>query len=92
MTLSQVESLSEQEMDMVLYIVNVLQPTTSKLEIEPRNLTWFKHKFLVQKIVDVFQQIKPEYHPVYVSLLAKLGVQAQINVTPPPSEPVPPTP
>lgn len=89
MTLSQLDSLSDLELMMCLYIVNTLQPTKPPLEIQPRGLTWFKNDILVKKIIDSFQEVKPEYHYVYVSLLAKLGVQANITYQTPQEQPQP---
>jgi hypothetical protein len=87
MTLSQLDSLTEDELAMCLHVVNILQPVKPPLEIQPRGLTWFKHDMLVKKIVDSFQEVKPEHHSVYVSLLQKLGVQANITCNPPPEPP-----
>ncbi len=74
MTLNQLETLTEDELAMCLYIVNVIDPMTCpKMEFEPRNLTWFKHEFLVKKIVNSYTRVLPEGHATYVSLLGKLG-------------------
>ena len=64
--------------------MNILQPVRPPIEIPPRGLTWFKHDVLVKKLLDVFQQVKPEYHPLYASLMQKLGVKVEINPIPPP--------
>jgi len=85
MTLSQLESLSDDELAMALYIVNVLKPVQPPIgEINPRGLTWFKHDLLVKKILDCFPLVKPEHHPIFVSLLDKLGVKVEIHAQPPP--------
>jgi hypothetical protein len=86
MTLNQLETLTDEEMAIVLYIVNVVAPPESpKMEFEPRHLTWFKHDMLVKKIVDAFPKVKPEGHDTYKSLLAKLGMVIEIrkNIVPP---------
>ena len=88
MTLNQLYNLTEQELDMCLYIVNVLKPVKPSLgEIPPRGLTWFKHDILIKNIVDCFSLVKPEYHAIYLSLLEKLGVNVEINVQPLPPPP-----
>jgi len=81
MTLNQLELLSEDELSMLLYVVNrVDPPCVPKMEFEPRHLTWFKHDQLVQKMLNIFPQLLPEAHPVYVSMMEKLGVKIEINV------------
>ena len=88
MTLSQLESLTDDELAMALYIVNVLKPVQPPMgEIPPRGLTWFKHDMLVKNIVDCFSLVKPEFHAIYLSLLTKLGVKVEIKQQPPPPVP-----
>lgn len=85
MTLSQLSSLTEDELAMCLYIVNVLQPTEPPLEIPAKGLVWFKRDALIKKVTDVFPQVKPEYHSIYLSLLEKMGVKVEIHKQPPPA-------
>lgn len=83
MTLNQLETLTEDELAMCLYIVNVIDPLAApKMEFEPRNLTWFKHEFLVKKIVNSYTRLLPEGHATYVSLLDKLGYKFEIPKQP----------
>lgn len=64
---------------MALYIVNIIAPLeSSKIEFEPRHLTWWRHEFLVKKIVDSYKRVLPERHTTYVSLLEKLGYKFEI--------------
>lgn len=92
MTINQLETLTESELEMILYIVNIIDPMTfPKVEFQPRTLTWFKHKMLVQKLVNAFPRVLPEGHATYQSLMNKLGVQGEIryetpSVTPPAAE------
>lgn len=84
MTLNQLASLTEDELDMVLYVINVMAPPDlPKMTFEPRHLTWFKHDMLVKKLLDSFKTLKPEGHSTYVSLMQKLGVKVEIK----PNEP-----
>lgn len=85
MTLNQLQTLTIDEVGMTLHVLNVIAPVGNPpMEFEePRHLTFIKHKFLVQRLVDCFQQIKPEAHPIYVSLMEKLGVKVEINQVPP---------
>jgi len=85
MTLEQLSSLTEDELAMCLYIVNVLHPMSPPMEIPPRGLTWFRPGVLEKKIGDSFQQIKPEYHGLFSSVLNNLGVQHEIRYETPPS-------
>ncbi len=79
MTISQLESLTEPELEMALYVANVLRPVRPPIEIPPRGLTWFKKGELEKKLVECFNNVKPEAHPIYSSLLTKLGVQHEIK-------------
>jgi hypothetical protein len=79
MTLSQLESLDEQELAICLYIVNVIDPLTCpKMELAYRDLVWFKHEFLIKKLVNAFPKLLPEGHAAYVSLLKKLNYEFKI--------------
>jgi hypothetical protein len=86
MTLNQLNSLDDQELMICLYIVNIISPPDCpKTEFGPNALTWFKHEFLVRKIVNAFPKILPEGYAVYVSLLDKLGYKFELppdKVTP----------
>jgi len=84
MTLNQLNSLDENELSICLYVMNILHPVKPPIEISPRGLTWIKHDVLVKKLLDVFQQVKPEYHPLYSSLMQKLGIKVEINPIPSP--------
>jgi hypothetical protein len=80
MTLVQLEDLNEDELAMALYIVNVVAPpAVPKMTFEPRHLTWFRHQELINKFLGIFNQLKPEGHATYVSLMQKLGVCVQIK-------------
>lgn len=88
MTLNQLQDLTEDELALALYVVNVISPPESpKMTFEPRHLTWFKHDALVKKLLGIFNQLKPEGHATYVSLMQKLGVCVEIKQQPPPNEP-----
>lgn len=83
MTLNQLESLTEDELAMCLYVVNVISPPDiPKVEFTARNLTWFRHDMLVQKLVDATPKVKEEAHDIYFSLLGKLGVKIEKTVCP----------
>lgn len=80
MTLNQLYSLDEQELALLLYIVNVINPLDfPKLDFQPRNLTWFKHDMLIKKLTDAFPRLNRDGHELYVSMLEKLGVKFEIK-------------
>lgn len=85
MTLNQLETLTEDELAIALYVVNVIAPPdVPKMTFEPRHLTWFKHDMLIKKLLDSFNKLKPEGHATYTSLMQKLGVCVQIKQNEPP--------
>lgn len=88
MTLNQLQTLTEDELCLVLYVVNHISPAISPPPpYQTYDLTWWKHKALVQKLLDAFPQVKPESHAIYTSLMEKLGVKVEINQVPPPEPP-----
>lgn len=86
MTLNQLETLSEDELALALYIVNVVAPPVlPKGPFEPRHLTWFNHEQLIRKFLEIFSKLTPDGHATYVSLMQKLGVCIQIQQHPVPN-------
>ena len=58
MTLNQLETLTEDELALALYVVNVIAPLeVPKMTFEPRHLTWFKHDMLIKKLLDSFNKL-----------------------------------
>jgi len=90
MTLAQLESLTEDELAMALFIVNHISPLDiPKMELQPRNLTWFKHDALTKKLMDAFPRVRPEGHETFVSMMQKLGITVTIHKVPVPQPPPP---
>lgn len=86
MTLNQLETLSEGELALAVYIVNVVSPPgLPKITFEPRHLTWFNHEMFIKKLLDVFPKLDVEGHATYVSLMQKLGVCIVIQNHPNPN-------
>ena len=53
MRISQLQSLTQEELQLLLYVVNMVEPLTFlKREIGPKQLLWFKHEMLVQKLTE----------------------------------------
>lgn len=86
MTLNQLNSLTEEELEMALFIVNCLENSSNKIQYNPQNLTWFKHDAIIKKFLRAFNQLKPEGHSIYVSLMKKLGIHIEINQSSPTNE------
>lgn len=85
MTIEQLSSLNEQELMLCLYVVNVLSPVKGVGEIPPRGLTWFRKGELEKRLMAAFNQVKPDAHSIYSSLLTKLNIQHEIKYEQPPS-------
>lgn len=85
MTLEQFDSLTEDEMAMALYIVNHISPVVS-YEIPPKGLLWFRKGALEARIQAAFPHVLKEAHPVFSSLLNKLGVAHEIRYETPPKK------
>lgn len=88
MTLNQLQTLNEDEIAMALFVVNNIFPTLPPMEYSPRNLTWIKHDILIKKLTDAFPKVKPEAHPIFASLMEKLGVKVTIEKVDPPALPI----
>ena len=89
MTLNQLYDLDERELCLILYVNNVTFPLElPKLELTAHELTWLRHDMLVKKLVDAFPRLKPEAHPIFVSLMEKLGVKGEIKYQQPPAMPI----
>jgi len=92
MTQHQLEELTEDELAILFYIVNVVFPMTCpKMEFDMNSIKWHKHDMLVKKLLDAFPRLKQEGHATYSSLLAKLGVKVEIKYEQPPAPEVPST-
>jgi len=83
MTLNQLESLNEQEINMMLYVVNVIShPGIPKIEFSPIHCTWFRDGVLNDKLLKALPSVNAEGRNTYLSLLNKLGVKVEQNVCP----------
>lgn len=80
MTLEQLSLLSDDELNMCLFIVNHIAPKQISYEIGPRDLCWFRKGILEKKLAESFDKVKPDYHSIYSSLLNKLSIQHKINI------------
>lgn len=88
MTIEQLTSLTDDELAMCLFIVNVFDPVSfPKMEITRSHMLSYKHDMLVHTLIKAFPRIKPEAYPIFVSLMKKLGVAGEIRMQQP--EPIP---
>jgi hypothetical protein len=73
MTFSQLKSLTDDELQLLFYVVNVLSPTTlPQIEYDYNSITWIRHQLLIQKLISVEPQIKDEFKEVFDRLMSKL--------------------
>ena len=86
MTQHQLEELTEDELALLFFIVNVASPIDCpKMEFDKNSIKWFRHDMLVKKILDVFPKLNREGHATYSSLLKKLGAYVEIKYEAPPT-------
>ena len=92
MTLNQLNDLTEEERDICLYAVSVVAPLDGPIieTLKPIHLTWLKDDVMVQKLIATFPQLLPDAHPIFLSLMKKLGVDGHIQNPPSPPPPPPP--
>ena len=77
MRISQLQSLTEEELQLLLYIVNVVEPLTiPKIEIGPKELLWFRHDALLWKLSQQESKLTPEGQTIFQGLMAKLNKKA----------------
>jgi hypothetical protein len=74
----QLQSLTDDELSLLLYVVNVIDPLKApKIEIGPKELLWFKHDALLGKLSQQETKLTPEGKVVYDGLMAKLKMTPQ---------------
>jgi hypothetical protein len=77
MRISQLQSLTQEELQLLLYVVNIVEPLTSpKIEIGLKQLTWFKHDELIKKLTNQESKLTPEGQVVFKGLMTKLNKTA----------------
>ena len=77
MRISQLQSLTQLELEVLLYVVNVLEPLTSpKIFIGPQELLWLKHDMLLRKLANQESKLTPEGQVIFKGLMDKLNKTA----------------
>lgn len=75
MKLQQLESLTEDELAMLWFILNkVNPPVIAGFELEPSLFVSIKHRRLMDRILQCAQHVKEEHHAVFTGLVNKLKV------------------
>jgi len=77
--LKTLQSLSEIEMDMVLYVTNKLHPPGFDIEVNKSILSMYKRDALIQICTHYRDKIKPEFEANYDTMLAKLNDHIEVT-------------
>ena len=75
MKLDHLDSLTEDELAILWYCINKIEPTVlSGIELETEVFTSIKHKKLMDRLLQCGQHVKEEHNAVFTGLVAKLKV------------------
>ena len=75
-----ISSLSEEELGMLLYFVNIVdRPLSHNISFEIKDLKYFRKDILTKKLLDSFNKLTPDGHPIFISLMEKFGVKVEIK-------------
>jgi len=75
MKIEQLKSLDEDELAILWYCVNKIEPVVlAGIELEPEVFTSINHKSLMNRLTNCRINIKEEHHQVFDGLVAKLRV------------------
>ena len=75
MRIEQLKSLDEDELAILWYCINKIEPTViTGIELEPELFTSINHKALMNRVTNCRLNIKEEHHQVFDGLVAKLRV------------------
>ncbi len=74
MRIGQLQSLTEYELSLLLYIVNKVDTISiPKIEIGPKELLWIKHDVLLWKLAKQESKLTPEGKFIFKGLMTKLN-------------------
>lgn len=76
MTLSQLHSLNEDEVALLWFIINKVNPPVLSWEMDPLLFCSINHTKLVNRILQCDKFIKPEHMDKFTSLKNKLGINS----------------
>lgn len=75
MRLEQLYSLSEDEIDILWFCINVVNPKIlRKVDLEPRDFVSIKHNALIERLKQCRQFVKEENLPIFDGLVEKISV------------------
>jgi hypothetical protein len=75
MKLEHLDSLTEDELAILWYCINkVNPPVLADIELEPELFIAIKHRKLMDRLLQCGQHVKEEYHSVFAGLINKLKV------------------
>ena len=76
MTIDQLKSLTEDELSMLWFCINKVNPSILKeIELEPILFTSINHKKLMNRLNQCKVHVKAEHQQVYDGLMGKLNVR-----------------
>ena len=85
-----VNSFSEEELSMILFIINKANPISFiNRQFEVSQLKWLNKDVLIKHLLDSFPKINPEGHETFKSLMLKFDVKVDINKIEQPKLPEP---
>ena len=74
MRIGQLQSLTEDELSLLLYMVNVINPLSiPKLEITPERLLWYKHDWLIDSLIKCEPNLTATGKTICKDILYKLN-------------------
>lgn len=85
MTQHQIEECTEPELELLLFVVNVIFPTIG-IEYDLNSIKWMKQDVLIKKLQDSFPKLNSEGHPIFISLMSRFGIV--VNIEPAPIPPI----
>ena len=75
MKLEHLKSLNDDEMAMLWYCINKINPPVlAGVELDPSLFVSIKHKYLMDRLLNCVQHIKPEHQTIFAGLVNKLKV------------------
>jgi len=76
MTIDQLKSLNDDELAMLWFCINKVQPPILKgIELEPVLFTSINHKKLMDRLMQCKVHVKADYQKIYDGLYGKLSVR-----------------
>jgi len=81
MRIGQLNSLTHNELGLLLYIVNVVEPISPPIEVSPKMLLFFKHDKLTFKVAQQEPKLTDDGKKIFHGLMTKLNKTWMQEVT-----------